>query len=179
MTGFDLNLLMQIHNAAHNGIFDIVMPYISAAGNNGIIWIAFSVVLLFNRKYRYIGVLCIAALDITSICGEGIIKNIVQRPRPFNEIHGVQLLINKPTSWSFPSGHTASSFTVFWIIFRELKTLAVPVFITAAAIAFSRMYLLVHYPSDIAGGIILGIFCAEIVIRIYYRIYLKGNKVNL
>lgn len=179
MTSFDLNLLMNIHKVTHSDLFDIIMPFISAVGNNGVVWIILSLLLLLSRKYRYVGVLCIAALFLTSISGEGIIKNIIQRPRPFNEIPEVQLLIDKPNSWSFPSGHTASSFTVFWVIFRELKTFAVPVFITAAAIAFSRMYLLVHYPSDILGGIILGILCAEFIIRMYYRLNLKGKRVGL
>ncbi|MGE5628096.1 MAG: phosphatase PAP2 family protein [Solirubrobacterales bacterium] len=177
MNGFDLNLLMHIHDLTHNNVFNIIMPYISTAGNNGIVWIVLSLLLLINRKYRYVGILCIAALLLTAISGEGIIKNIIQRPRPFNVIPNVQLLIAKPHSWSFPSGHTASSFTAFWVIFRELKAFAAPVFIMAAAIAFSRMYLLVHYPSDIAGGIILGIICAELVIRMYYRLN-KGKRVE-
>lgn len=169
----DFNLLSQLYRITHNGVFDKMMPLISAMGNLGIIWIVISLVLLFSKKYRKAGFLCICALMLTAIVGEGILKNLIQRPRPFNVIPTMQLLVSKPPSYSFPSGHTASSFAAAFIISNEIKKLWVPVYFFAAAIAFSRMYLFVHYPSDILGGILLGIICAKCVLIINKRYFMK------
>jgi undecaprenyl-diphosphatase len=143
------------------------MPIITSLGNMGLIWIIIALVLIFNKKYRDVGIMIIASFILTSIIGEGILKNLVQRLRPFIDIPTINLLISKPTSYSFPSGHTASSFAVAGIIFSTLKKFRIPAIILASLIAFSRMYLLVHYPSDILGGILLGIICFKIVLKVY------------
>ena len=176
MTNFqalDFNLLSQIYNITHNGIFDKIMPIISNLGNMGIIWVAISIILLSNKKYRRAGILCLVALIVTAIVGEGILKNLIQRLRPFNEVPAMQLLISKPLSYSFPSGHTASAFAAAFIISNQIKKLVIPAYVLAATIAFSRMYLFVHYPSDIIGGILLGTICAMGVLFISKRYFIK------
>ncbi len=173
LQNFDLNLLLGIYNTCHNSIFDKIMPVISSLGNVGTVWIILSLIFLTSKKYRRTGVICLLALLFTSFMGEVILKHLIQRPRPFNEIPGVQLLISKPLTYSFPSGHTASSFAAAYIIFKEIRRLAIPAFIIAALIAFSRMYLLVHYPSDIAGGIILGILCAAAARKLFMKYEIK------
>jgi len=171
----DFNLLMQIYRATHNGIFDKIMPVITNLGYLGLIWILISIVLLINKKYRKVGILCIVAIILTSIAGEGILKNIIHRPRPFSEAPEMQLLIAKPTTYSFPSGHTASSFAAAYVISKGIKKLTLPVFILAALIAFSRMYLFVHYPSDILGGLLLGLICAKITMAFFNKFYAKKS----
>lgn len=176
MTNFqslDFNLLSQIYKITHNGVFDKIMPSISSLGNIGIIWIVISIFLLFNKEYRKVGILCLVALVLTAIVGEVILKNFIGRLRPFNEVPTMQLLITKPLSYSFPSGHTASSFAAAFIISSQIKKLAIPVYALAMTIAFSRMYLFVHYPSDIIGGILLGIICAKIVLLVNKRYFRK------
>ena len=177
LNSLDYNLLMQIHNMTRSSFLDSVMPYVSAMGDLGAIWIIFSLILLANKKYRRVGIMCLAALLLTTIIGEVVLKNILQRPRPFVQYPSIQLLIPKPPSFSFPSGHTASSFAAAWIISRNLKKAALAAYILAAAIAFSRLYLMVHYPSDILGGILLGTVCAvcaEALLKKYWT--KKGLK---
>ena len=169
----DFNLLSQIYNITHNGIFDKIMPIISNMGNMGIIWVTISIILLFSKKYRKTGILCLVALIVTAIIGEGILKNLIQRLRPFNEVPTMQLLISKPLSYSFPSGHTASAFAAAFIISNKIKKLVIPAYVLAATIAFSRMYLFVHYPSDIIGGVLLGTICAIVVLSISKRYFMK------
>ena len=172
INGMDYNLLMQIHSITQNSFLDSVMPYISAMGDLGAIWIIFSLVLIASKKYRMVGIMCLVALLLTSTVSEGVLKNLLHRPRPFVQYPSIQLLIPKPPSFSFPSGHTASSFAAATVIARNLKKASLPAFIIAAAIAFSRLYLMVHYPSDILGGILLGIFCAicaEAILKKYWR----------
>jgi len=171
LNSLDYNLLMQIHNMTRSSFLDSVMPYVSAMGDLGAIWIIFSLILLANKKYRRVGIMCLAALLLTTIIGEVVLKNILQRPRPFVQYPSIQLLIPKPPSFSFPSGHTGSSFAAATVIARNLKKAALPAFALAAAIAFSRLYLMVHYPSDILGGILIGTvcaICAETLLKKYW-----------
>jgi len=177
LNSIDYNLLIQIHSLTQNSFLDSVMPYISAMGDMGAIWILFSLILLANKKYRMVGIMCLAALLLTATIGEGVLKNLMQRPRPFVLYPSIQPIIPKPPSFSFPSGHTASSFAAAWIISRNLKKAALAAYILAAAIAFSRLYLMVHYPSDILGGILLGTVCAvcaEALLKKYWT--KKGLK---
>ncbi|HSN58665.1 MAG TPA: phosphatase PAP2 family protein [Clostridiaceae bacterium] len=171
LNGIEYSLLIQLHNAVSNRFLDAAMPYVSDLGNLGAVWIIFSVILLTNRKYRNIGIMCLAALLLTTVIGEGLLKNIIQRPRPFAQFASIQPLIPEPSSFSFPSGHTGSSFAAATVIARNLKKAAVPALALAAAVAFSRLYLMVHYPTDILGGIILGVacaICAEILVKKYF-----------
>lgn len=172
----DFNLLIQVHNATHNNVFDRIIPWISNLGNLGLVWFLISTLLLINKKYRRVGILCIVAIILTAIVGEGILKNLFQRPRPFNEVPTMQLLISKPLSYSFPSGHTASSFAAAYVISKEIKKLTIPILLLASSIAFSRIYMFVHYPSDILGGIILGVICAKFTLQFFYRFYPKKSK---
>lgn len=163
----DINTLKIIHDYSQNYIFDKIMPLITSLGNLGLVWIAISIILISNKKNRTIGLMCISALILNTILGEGILKHLFQRQRPFVSMPAVHLLISKPTSFSFPSGHTSSSFAVAGIIWSQLKKYRVHAVLLACLIAFSRLYLFVHYPSDILGGIAQGLICAKIVLNIY------------
>ena len=108
----DNTLLRWINVKFRNKTFDKIMPIITSAGNLGIIWIVISVLLMTKKDYRVLGQTILIALVITTIIGEGIIKNIVKRKRPFYGDDDKELLISRPITYSFPSGHTASSFAV-------------------------------------------------------------------
>jgi undecaprenyl-diphosphatase len=163
----DINTLKLIHDYSQNYILDKIMPFITSLGNLGLVWIVISIILISNKKYRSIGLMCISALILNTILGEGILKHLFERQRPFVSMPTIHLLIDKPTSFSFPSGHTSTSFAVAGIIWSQLKKYRVYVVLLACLIAFSRLYLFVHYPSDILGGIVQGLVCAKIVLRGY------------
>jgi Membrane-associated phospholipid phosphatase len=165
LAGIDFNILNFIRNTTQNVVFDKVMSYITLLGNMGMVWILISVALILNKTYRHVGIMCIASMILATILGDVILKNIIQRPRPFLQVPTINLLITKPMSYSFPSGHTASSFAAASIIFSTLKKFRIHAIILASLIAFSRMYLFVHYPSDILGGILLGLLCSKIVLK--------------
>lgn len=159
----DIAILEFINNNFHNPILDKLMPIITSLGDSGMIWIVISIILMFSKKYRNVGILSILALILTTFIGEIILKNIVQRPRPFYELTNIELLIERPLSYSFPSGHTGSSFAVAGVISILIKKYRIPVITFAVLMAFSRLYLFVHYPTDIVGGLILGLTCSYIV----------------
>ncbi len=139
---------------------DVLMPAISALGNAGILWIILAAALLMTRRTRRAGAVLACALCLDGILCNVILKPLVGRIRPFDVNTTVQLLIAPPTDASFPSGHTAAAFAsvcALWMAGR--KNLSVSAFVLAVLIAFSRMYLYVHYPTDILGGIVVGMLC--------------------
>jgi undecaprenyl-diphosphatase len=159
----DIAMLQFINNNLQNPVLDKLMPIITSLGDSGMIWVIISFILMLSKKYKKVGILSILALILSTIIGEGILKNLIQRPRPFYELTNIQLLIEKPLSYSFPSGHTGSSFAVAGVIGILIKKYRIPVIISAIIMAFSRLYLFVHYPTDIVGGIALGLTCSYIV----------------
>ena len=94
-----------------------IMMFFSAIGNAGIVWIILALILVMRRKTRNYGIIILIALLITAILGEGVLKNIIKRNRPFVTLSNLKLLITPPASYSFPSGHTASSFAVFGVFY--------------------------------------------------------------
>ena len=142
----------------HTPILDKIMTFITNLGSAGIIWIILTVVCLIIPRTRRAGWIMAASLIVDLILCNGILKNLVARTRPFNVNKSIQLLVERPWDYSFPSGHTAASFASVTALYlageKKLWKLAL---ILGCVIAFSRMYLYVHYPTDILGGVIVGI----------------------
>lgn len=170
---FDTNVLLLIKNHMQNKYLDIFMPLITGLGNIGVIWIAIAIGLIADKPYRSIGEVVLITLIISTIIGEGIVKNIVKRVRPFNLNSDIALLITKPISYSFPSGHTLSSFAVSGVLsvyFTQYRL----IFLTIAfLIALSRLYLYLHYPTDVIAGIVFGLLCSKLIFIILQEDYLQ------
>lgn len=164
---YDNFILLFIKNNMHSEIMDKFMVIITSLGNGGVIWIVTAVILMINKKHRRVGFMALGALLLCTMLGEGIIKHLVQRIRPSADIPAINLLIAKPLSYSFPSGHTASSFSVAGVLEKYFKNYAIELFTLASLIAFSRLYLYVHYPSDVLAGIVLGLICSRIIIYLF------------
>ena len=163
----DNTILRWINVKFRNKTFDKIMPIITSAGNLGIIWIVISVLLITKKDYRVLGQTILIALVITTIIGEGVIKNIVKRKRPFYGDDDKELLISRPITYSFPSGHTASSFAVATVFIKTDNAASLEIMLLACLIAFSRIYLGVHYPSDVIGGGIIGTLCGLITVMLF------------
>lgn len=159
-TSYELKILSGMHYNFTSDFLDWLMPIITKLGDKGFIWIAIAVILMIPKKTRRTGAAMGVAMLLGLIIGNGLIKNMVARPRPFEmlgrAVRPDQLLIDAPTDYSFPSGHTLSSFAAATAIYKDHTLLGFIAYVGAGFIAFSRMYLYVHYPTDILGGIILG-----------------------
>jgi len=160
----------------HNPILDQIMVFITRLGNAGAIWILLTVVLILIPKTRKTGVIAAFVLIVDVLLCDITLKNIVGRIRPYDVNTGVHLLISKPHGWSFPSGHTSASFAVVTALYlaRE-KKLWKPVLILALLIAISRMYLYVHYPTDIFGGIVVGIVSGYLGYELVKKIHIREH----
>ena len=143
-------------------LLDRLMVGITTLGNEGIVWIIIGVLMLFFKKYRRAGISVLLGLIFGLVFGNWTIKNIVERARPCAINTSIELIIPYPGEFSFPSGHTLSSFIAATCVFLRNKRFGVFAYILASLIAFSRLYLYVHFPTDIIGGILLGIALAHL-----------------
>ena len=131
---------------------DAVMPWISRICDHGEIWILLAAVLLLLRKHRWTGMSLSFALILDLICCNIVLKPLVGRIRPFLVNTAVELLTAPPADASFPSGHTAASFAAVFALRASGSPLWKPALVLAAGIAFSRLYLYVHWPTDVLGA---------------------------
>lgn len=167
----DDNILFYIQAHMKSPVLDRVMVFITSLGNAGLIWIAAALLFLYLKNYRKCGIYLIFSLLLASLLGDEILKPVFHRARPCNEFPDISLLIHRPGSYSFPSGHTMVGFAAATIMFYFDRYLGLAGYLFAALIAFSRMYLFVHYPTDILGGILFGTLSSMFLI---YAL----NKIN-
>ena len=154
--GFEFQILDKLQTI-HTPLLDRFMVAITKLGDAGIVWIILTVILLLIPKTRKSGVYMAVALIADLIICNVILKPIVARIRPYSINQTVQLLVTPLKDYSFPSGHTATSFaSVSALYFAGRKRMAAGALIVSVLIAFSRMYLYVHYPTDVLGGMIVG-----------------------
>lgn len=151
--GFDAFLLLFIQDHLRNGLLTPLMVVVTMLGNKGIIWMVLIALLLLRRRTRWVGALAAVSFLVNAGLAEIFIKHAVMRPRPFLSIPELQTLVVQPLTYSFPSVHTVSSFSVAFIVWRSsLRKWRRPVMALACLMAFSRLYVGVHYPSDIAAS---------------------------
>ncbi len=161
----DIQILDFIQAHLRTAWLDVFLPFISALGNGGFIWLLFAVILLCLPRHRRKGLFVILGLFLGFILVSVLLKPLCARPRP-SWGTDILLLIANPEDFSFPSGHTASSFIFAFILSRYFPHLRVALFSGASLMAFSRLYLYVHYPSDVLFSILLAFFVSRIVFRI-------------
>ena len=184
---FDGGILLWIQDSVRSDALTPIVKVITHMGDKGIFWIALTLILLCFRRTRRTGVICTAAMVIGLLITNLAIKNVVARPRPYAEgmIDGLKLLIEEQKDWSFPSGHTTNSFATAWVIFRRTtlgrrvgagaRFAGILALVLAILISLSRLYVGVHYPTDVIGGVIIGIFSAEVALRLW-KVFFRHNK---
>ena len=174
---FDWELdLLHWFQSIHNTALDWLVPKITMLGNAGWFWIVVTLLLLILPYNRKIGVQAAISLIITVIICNIILKPSIMRCRPCWLEPDVQLLVKVPHDFSFPSGHSNASFAVATAIFSRNKKLGIPALILAAAIAISRLYVFVHWPTDVLVGTLIGICGGIISYFIVEYIYKKLKK---
>ncbi|GAA4653281.1 phosphatase PAP2 family protein [Anaerocolumna aminovalerica] len=157
ITSFDWTVLNWIHDTLTCPVLDYLMPKITALGDGGLIWIVTALVLLTSKKYRKYGITLIIGLVMGVLVGNVFLKNFFERSRPSWSDPSITLLISNPTDFSFPSGHTLASAiaaTILTMSNKKFGCVAIPL---ACLIAFSRLYLYVHFPSDVLGAALIGL----------------------
>ena len=191
---WDAGLLIYIQEHLRSDLLTPFMTFITHTGDSGFIWIIVCILLVIIPRTRRIGIIAGSSIALVALITNVFIKNIVARTRPYEAVEGLVNLIEKQKDYSFPSGHTGASFAVAGALIiiailglpivaesgRLSKTkmtlaynlCAVTALIYALIIAYSRLYVGVHYPTDVLGGLILGIV-TSIAAYFIYRIAIK------
>lgn len=154
---------------------DVIMKAITFLGEAGWLWIALGVAFLFFKKTRKMGATVLGALIFSLLLCNITLKPIVARIRPYDINKAIELIISTPSDFSFPSGHTSASFAAAVAIFACNKKWGIGAIVLAAVIAFTRLYLYVHFPTDVLAGLFLGTLCAVIS---YYLVKFVWQKIQ-
>ena len=168
---FDLPILDWIAANLWCPLLDTLMPIITMLGDAGLFWIALSVILLIPRKTRRVGLGMGLSLMMGLLLCNVTLKPLCQRIRPYDYqeqvLHRViPLIIEKQHDFSFPSGHATNSLACAWVMFRLLdKKYGIPALVLALLISFSRLYVGVHFPTDVLAGALVGMLSAWIVYK--------------
>ena len=168
MENFEIGILNAIQGLRNNPL-DKFMVTISSLGNLSLIWISFIIIFLAARDLKKQGKVMILAFILNLVIVNILVKNLVARPRPYEVTGFSDLLIHKLSDNSFPSGHTSYAFTFATIIslLNKSRLLKTYTNILAVLIAFSRLYLYVHFPTDVLAGALIGIGIGILAIKIY------------
>lgn len=173
----DLSMLLWIQNHLRSNFMTGFWKAVTFLGDGGWFWIVLGIAFLIYRKTRFVGVSVMLSLVIEALITNVCIKNWVARMRPYDYSSEIVLLISKQADFSFPSGHSGASFAAAYICIRMLpKKYGVPLFILAILIAFSRLYVGVHYPLDVLGGILIGLGSGMATEALVKRIKISGRK---
>lgn len=167
MSDWEGNILLWIQENLRSEVITPVFQVITTLGNYGMIWIFLVFVFLCVKETRKVGLLSGISLAVTFLINNLIAKNFFHRTRPYEVYELLQPLIEKPLDYSFPSGHTAAAFgtaVVLFLLLRDWR--GISAMILAVFMGFSRLYVGVHYPTDVLGGALLGTGVALLVIKI-------------
>lgn len=176
INAFDEYIIRAV-TSLRNPLLTQIMTFITNLGYWGIFWIILGIGLSIIRKTRTIGILLLISVLLSGLINDLILKNIFSRNRPFIDLSWLTPLINKPIDYSFPSGHSFCSFACAYVVFSYNKKIGIFAYILAFLIAFSRIYLGVHYPTDVIAGMLFGTVLGYLVTKSYY-IYTKKLKQN-
>ena len=169
---FDLPILDWIQANLQSGLMDAIWPIITVFGDAGIFWMVWATILLFFPKHRRTGLGMWFALAMGLVVCNITLKPLVGRIRPYDYqiqvlgktwndlLAGGELLVELPHDFSFPSGHTIASFEAATVLLLNGPAMGIPAMILAVLIAFSRMYLYVHDPTDVIFSVFAGMLCA-------------------
>lgn len=166
----DIGILYWIQENLRVSFLDMPMAFLSRLGDAGLIWLIIIAVLLITPKYRRAGLTALLAIVFSLIICNLILKPLIHRARPYELYDYITVLIKYPTDFSFPSGHVSSSFAVSVALTCSFKKKGVWFIILAALISFSRLYVGVHFPTDILAGIVTGIVSGLLAVFIVNKL---------
>jgi len=155
--GLDHGLFHLVNYTLRSSALDALMPYITEKSNFlGVIIVAAALVMALGRRRDRVGLLILVAVVATSDLASNALKHLYMRTRPCNAMEGVRLLVGCSGSYSFPSGHATNIFAAMVFLSARYKRFSPLFMLIAALVAYSRVYVGVHYPLDVAAGALLG-----------------------
>ena len=165
----DESILLLIQESIRTDLLDLPMVFISTLGNAGLIWIILGLGLTIHPKTRKHGILALVSLLVCFLFNNILLKNLVARPRPYTQIQELVMLMPCPADHSFPSGHTCAAFAVAGSLLHTMERrwnfIRFPALVLAVLMAFSRIYVGVHYPTDVLAAVVIGLLGSWLISR--------------
>lgn len=171
ITQIDISIMLWIQEYLRSPLMDSIMLFFTRIGDLLALWIFIIFIILLLKKEKRNAIQLALSLVVTFIISEVLLKNMIKRPRPFVENSQLPSLIEQPNTYSFPSSHSSTSFAVatsLTFINRIWGLVAYPI---AILIAFSRVYLNVHHPSDVIVGMLVGTLVSFIINKLLVKKY--------
>ena len=178
ITNIDLGIMMFVQENLRSEIGNAIMKFITHLGDGGWLWIAIGVALLLFKKTIVAGFSVLISLAINALFTNITLKDLIARPRPFVVNDAIVPLVGGVSPYrSFPSGHSGGSFAAMLALSKWVpKKIGIPAIILAAMVALSRLYVGVHYPTDILGGFVVGLVCSFAAYRIVKYVMRKREE---
>lgn len=163
----DRKIIYCIQYKLYNPVLEKIMKVLTIMGNYSIIWIFIMLVLYVvgEKKWSFFMLSCML---VTNVVNNVFIKAVVRRDRPFEVYDDIERLIPNPYGSSFPSGHSANAFSCATLLLHISLPIGILATILACGISFSRLYLRVHFFTDILGGAVIGVLCTFAVLAFYW-----------
>lgn len=175
----DGNILLWIQDNLRSGILTPVMVFLSRIADYGMVWIFIGIILLCMRGTRKAGTAVALSMITNLLALNLVLKNLVDRIRPYEVIDGLTRLVPAEKSFSFPSGHAGHAFAAAVVIYAMLpKKYGIPALILAVLIAFSRLYVGVHYPTDVLAGSLIGTVIALLAVAVVRTVSDKSQEAS-
>ena len=155
-------VLLWIQEVLRLPVLDGFMTLFTQLGNAGLVWVGISLALLLVPRTRRMGFWALVALLLGLLCTNVVLKHLVGRPRPYTAVEGLVPLLLSGDPNSFPSGHTCAAFAagLAWAGTCSARWARVAAVVSAVCMGLSRLYVGVHYPSDVLAGALIGSLAA-------------------
>ncbi len=176
MQAFEFDILYAIQNLHTDFLDKAILLVTKITGSHGELWLALALLFLIFKKTRKAGFTILISYALVFLVGQFALKDLVARARPCHIDETVALLVERPDSFSFPSTHTAWAFAAAASVFAWHKKSGLLVGLAALIVAFGRLYLFVHFPTDVLAGIVLGVLAAILAWLIVRAISKKKAK---
>ena len=195
---WDAGFLLYIQEYIRSDFLNPIMKVLTHSGDKGILLIILILAFLIIPRTRAIGIMSTISIVIEALLNNVLLKNLIARTRPYDEIEGLINLVGRQSDYSFPSGHTGAAFAVAGAMLvvalfglpmiektgefkREdpsltFKLISVILIMYATLLAFSRMYVGVHYPTDVLCGLLLGLGTSAIAYLVYQAVIKKAHE---
>lgn len=177
LTNFEGQILIFIQEYIRQDWMDGFWKFVTSLGNGGRIWILLAVIMLFFGRSRMSGITATVSMIIGLLITNLTLKNLFARIRPYEVFNDLQLIVEKESEFSFPSGHACASFAAAFVFYKMLPgKIGIPAMILALLIAVSRLYVGVHYPTDVIFGILCGMLSAVLAMKLTAYIQKKREQ---